>query len=144
MSATADSSLIVALYLNEADSPRADAACASVPPPVLLTDWHRVEIANAFQRAVKNGRITAAQAALLWQDFTDDINTGRFEIATLDHAAVLNRTLALTQKHTATTGTRSLDLIHIATALEIGAADFLSFDHRQREAGSAEGLKVMP
>lgn len=144
MSATADSSLIVALYLAEEDSARADAACAAVAPPILLTDWHRVEIANAFQRAVKNGRITATQAKLLWQDFTDDINTGRFEIATIDHAAVLNRSLELTQKHTATTGTRSLDLIHIATALEIEATDFLSFDHRQRQAGSAEGLNVLP
>jgi len=144
MSATADSSLIVALYLAEADSARADAACAAMPPPVRLTDWHRVEIANAFQRAVKNGRITAAQASQLWQDFNADIAAGRFEIATLDHAAVLSRTLALTQKHTATTGTRSLDLIHIATALELGATDFLSLDHRQRQAANAEGLRVMP
>lgn len=144
MSATADSSLIVALYLAEVDSVRADAACAGVPPPILLTDWHRVEIANAFQRAVKNARITAAQAAQLWQDFTTDIAAGRFEIAALDHAAVLARTLMLTQKHTATTGTRSLDLIHIATALEICAVEFLSFDHRQRQAASAEGLMVTP
>jgi hypothetical protein len=78
MSATADSSLIVALYLAEVDSARADAACAAVPPPILLTDWHRVEIANDFQRAVKNGRITHAQAAQLWQDFTDDGNAGPF------------------------------------------------------------------
>lgn len=144
MSATADSSLIVALYLAEVDSARADAACAAVPPPILLTDWHRVEIANAFQRAVKNGRITAAQAEVLWQDFTNDVTAGRFEIATIDYEAVLTRTLALTQKHTATIGTRSLDLIHIATALEIEVADFLSFDHRQRQAGSAEGLNVLP
>jgi hypothetical protein len=81
---------------------------------------------------------------VLWQDFTDDVTAGRFEIAAIDHAAVLTRTLALTQKHTATTGTRSLDLIHLATALEIEAADFLSFNHRQREAGSAEGLNVLP
>ncbi len=144
MSATADSSLIVALYLAEVDSARADAACAAVPPPILLTDWHRVEIANAFQRAVKNGRITHAQAAQLWQDFTDDGNAGRFLIVAIDHAAVLARTLALTQKHTAATGTRSLDLIHIATALEIEAADFLSLDHRQRLAASDEGLNVIP
>lgn len=144
MSATADSSLIVALYLAEMDSPRADAACASVHPPILLTDWHRVEIANAFQRAVKNARITDAQSAQLWQDFTMDIAAGRFEIIALDLAAVLARTLVLTQKHTATTGTRSLDLIHIATALEIGAVEFLSFDHRQRQAASAEGLTVAP
>ncbi len=144
MSATADSSLIVALYLAEVDSARADAACAAVPPPILLTDWHRVEIANAFQRAVKNGRITSSQAAQLWQDFTDDVTVGRFEIVAIDHAAVLTRTLTLTQKHTAKTGTRSLDLIHIASALELGATDFLSFDHRQRQAASAEGLNIAP
>lgn len=115
MSATADSSLIVALYLNEADSARADTACASVAPPIRLTDWHRVEIANAFQRAVKNGRITAEQATLLWQDFTEDVAIGRFEIVQVDHASVLARTLRLTQNHTATTGTRSLDLIHVAS-----------------------------
>jgi predicted nucleic acid-binding protein len=144
MSATADSSLIVALYLAEVDSARADAACAALPPPILLTDWHRVEIANAFQRAVKNGRITSTQAAQLWQDFTDDVTAGRFQIVAIDHAAVLTRTLTLTQKHTASTGRRSLDLIHIATALEIKAADFLSFDHRQRLAASDEGLNVIP
>lgn len=144
MSATADSSLIVALYLAEVDSARADAACAAVSPPILLTDWHRVEIANAFQRAVKNGRITDAQAAQLWHDFNADITAGRFEIAVIDHAAVLARTLALTQKHTATLGTRSLDLIHIASALEFAASDFLSLDHRQRQAASAEGMNVIP
>ena len=144
MSATADSSLIVALYLNEADSARADAACASVAPPIRLTDWHRVEIANAFQRAVKNTRITAEQATQLWQDFSDDVATGRFEITQVAHTAVLARTLTLTQKHTATTGTRSLDLIHIASALEIGATDFLSFDSRQRQTATAEGFNVLP
>ncbi len=144
MSATADSSLIVALYLNEADSARADGTCAFVAPPVRLTDWHLVEIANAFQRAVKNTRITPEQAVLLWRNFTDDVATGRFEIVQVDHAAVLARTLTLTQKHTATSGTRSLDLIHIASALEIGVTDFLSFDNRQRDAAKAEGLKVLP
>ena len=134
----------MALYLAEGDSARADAACAGVPPPILLTDWHRVEIANAFQRAVKNARITDVQAVRLWQDFTLDIAAGRFEIVAMDHSAVLARALVLTQKHTATTGTRSLDLIHIATALEIGAIEFLSFDHRQRQAASAEGLMVTP
>ncbi|MFZ4764342.1 MAG: type II toxin-antitoxin system VapC family toxin [Roseimicrobium sp.] len=144
MSATADSSLLVALYLPEATSPAADAACASVSAPVLLTAWHRVEIANAFQRAVLQGRITATEAAQLWQDFTADVNAGRFTIAPVDHDAVLARTHALTQRHTATLGTRTLDLIHVASALELGAVDFLSLDTRQRQAATAEGLNVLP
>lgn len=144
MSATADSSLIVPLYLQEPSSALADAACLSVAPPIRLSEWHRVEVASAFQRAVKTGRITDAQAALLWQDFTSDIASGRFEIVAVDHAAVLARALMLTQKHTATLGARTLDLIHVATALEIGVTDFLSLDNRQRQAATAEGLNVLP
>jgi predicted nucleic acid-binding protein len=79
MSAAADSSLLVALYLAEVDSDRADVACAAVSPPILLIDWHRVEITNAFQCAVKNARITDAQAAQLWQDFNADIARWPFQ-----------------------------------------------------------------
>jgi predicted nucleic acid-binding protein len=39
---------------------------------------------------------------------------------------------------------RSLDLLHVATALEIGAMEFLSFDDRQRRTARAEGLNVLP
>ena len=144
MSATADSSLIVSLYLPEPNSALADAACNSMPPPIRLTDWRRVEISSAFQRAVKNGRITAAQAFLLWQDFENDVASGRFEVVGVNHSSVLARALVLTQKHAATIGTRTLDVIHIATALEFSATDFLSFDNRQRQAASAEGLMVLP
>lgn len=144
MNASADSSFIVPLYLPEPSSVLADAACNAVPPPIRLSEWHRVEIASAFQRAVRNNRITAAQAALLWQDFSNDIAGGRFEIVAVDHAAVLARALVLTQKYSVTLATRTLDLIHVATALELGASIFLSLDNRQRQAASAEGLKVQP
>ncbi len=137
MSATADSPLIVALYLPEVNSAQADAACRSVPPPLRLSDWHRVEIANAFQRAVLKRRITPVEAALIWQEFTADMASGRFEIMAVDHAAVLARALVLSQRHTATTGARTLDLIHIATALEAGATAFLSLDSRQRTVDPA-------
>lgn len=144
MSATADSSLVVALYLPEPSSSLADAACLAVSPPIRLSEWHRVEIACAFQRAVRTGRITAAQAALLWQDFANDITTGRFEIVTVDHSAVLTSALALVFKHTATLAARTLDLIHVATALEWGVTEFLSLDNRQRQVAGAEGLAVVP
>ena len=144
MSATADSSLIVALYLPEPNSVLADATCKSIPPPIRLSAWHQVEIANAFQRAVRNNRITATQASLLWQDFASDVANGRFEIVAVDHESALARALILTQKHTATLSARTLDLIHVATALEIGVANFLSLDHRQRQVADAEGLNVLP
>ena len=144
MSSTADSSFIVSLYLPEANSSLADAGCNAVQSPIKLTEWHRVEIANAFQRAIKSLRITPKQAATLWRDFNDDISAGRFEIVAVDHAAVLARALILCHSVAATMGARTLDLIHIATALEIGVSDFLSLDHRQRAAATAQGLHVLP
>jgi predicted nucleic acid-binding protein len=67
--ATADSSLIVPLYLPEPNSALADAVCKSVATPIRISEWHRVEIANAFQRAIRHGRITEAQASVLWKEF---------------------------------------------------------------------------
>ena len=44
----------------------------------------------------------------------------------------------------ASLGTRSLDLMHVAAAMLLEATAFLSFDHRQRKAAAAEGLGVFP
>ncbi len=38
----------------------------------------------------------------------------------------------------------AMDIIHVASALELGAETFLSFDGRQRELAEAEGLQVVP
>lgn len=50
----------------------------------------------------------------------------------------------LSQHHTVTCTYGALDILHVATALELGATTFLSFDHRQSELARAEGLLVEP
>jgi hypothetical protein len=50
----------------------------------------------------------------------------------------------LSNTHTPTTATRSLDLMHLAAALLSGARAFLTFDKRQAKAVIAEGLVVKP
>jgi predicted nucleic acid-binding protein len=43
-----------------------------------------------------------------------------------------------------TGGHRSLDVLHVATALHLGAREFLTFDTNQRKLAAAEKLKVKP
>jgi predicted nucleic acid-binding protein len=43
-----------------------------------------------------------------------------------------------------TGGHRSLDVLHVATALHLGAREFLTFDANQRKLATAEKLKVKP
>lgn len=38
----------------------------------------------------------------------------------------------------------AMDILHVATALDLGAKQFVSFDERQRELAEAEGLDVVP
>jgi predicted nucleic acid-binding protein len=39
---------------------------------------------------------------------------------------------------------RSLDAIHLAAALSLGATEMLTFDHRLAEAATAAGVKAIP
>jgi hypothetical protein len=48
------------------------------------------------------------------------------------------------ERKSASLGTRSLDLMHVAAAMLLEATAFLSFDDRQRKAAAAEGLGVFP
>jgi hypothetical protein len=52
--------------------------------------------------------------------------------------------MRLSRKHTAVLGTRSLDLIHVATAIVLGAEQMCSFDRSQWKLALAEGLAMIP
>ena len=47
-------------------------------------------------------------------------------------------------KHSGATGTRSLDLWHVAAALESGCTAFASYDARQRKVAAGCALNLVP
>ena len=50
----------------------------------------------------------------------------------------------LSSARTKTGGQRALDILHVATALHLGAQELLTFDDRRRKLATAEGLNVHP
>ena len=58
--------------------------------------------------------------------------------------AAFRRADDISEKRAATEGQRTIDLLHVALALECGAKTFLSFDTRQRKLAKDTGLKVKP
>jgi predicted nucleic acid-binding protein len=64
--------------------------------------------------------------------------------ATADWADVHRIAERLSAKHTKTDGPRAMDILHVATALHLGAREFLSFDGNQRKLARAEGMKAKP
>ena len=76
-------------------------------------------------------------------DFTSDFATGQLRQADILWRAALDGAAELSQRHTPELGIRSLDVLHVACALELKLRHFLTFDERQQQLATAAGLKVI-
>ena len=65
-------------------------------------------------------------------------------VSQVSQASIYAKAGELSDLHTPSTLSRSLDLMHVAAALLCKARLFLSTDIRQRKVAQAEGLKVKP
>jgi predicted nucleic acid-binding protein len=102
-----------------------------------------VELINGIGLAAYRGFITAEthEAALAALD--DDFTEGRYKQADLLWRATLRRAADLSREHTATLGCRSLDVLHVASAIELEFKQFTTFDSRQQQLARAVGLKLV-
>ena len=71
----------------------------------------------------------------------EDFAEGRYIQADLLWRAALKRAGDLSRKHTPALGCRSLDVLHVASALELERKNFLTFDRRQQKLAEAAGMR---
>lgn len=71
-----------------------------------------------------------------------DIASGAVVIVSVDWSDVHNIAERLSIQYAAMGGHRSFDILHVATALHLGAKELLTFDGNQKKLAKAEGLKV--
>ena len=83
-----------------------------------------------------------AEADRMLADWESDVAAGRNRLVALDMNAVLRLSRTLSLQRTAKGGHRTLDILHVATAVHLGASEFLTFDDRQRKLAEYAGLKV--
>ena len=144
MIAYADTSFVVPLYRVETNSAAAAKAMSRLNAPVMLSPLGELEVHNAFRLSVFRGEIDATAAARKIQLFAEDLANGVFQIHPVPAGTLYPLAIELAQRHSATLGTRSLDLLHVAAAMILKADLFLSFDERQKKAAKAEGLRPGP
>jgi predicted nucleic acid-binding protein len=138
-----DPSALLKLYLNEPESRAMTAWRARVRGPLSVTHHGRIELVNgialaAHRRLIDERAFKAALAAL-----DDDFEQGRYTQADLLWRAALQRAADLSRNFSRTLGMRSLDVLHVASALELGFRTFISFDLRQQKLVRAVGLKLL-
>lgn len=141
----ADSGFVVSLYRpTESLSAAARRAIKRVPGPVHLSQLSMLEIRNALNMGIGRGEIGEPEREAVVADIERQIAAGFFRMAEVSQSAIYAKARELSDRHTPALLTRSLDLMHVATALLCKARVFLSTDTRQRKAAQAEGLGVKP
>ena len=139
-----DTGVLIKAYVPEADSPKALVLIRQVKPPIPITHLHNIEIRNALRLKCGRGEITEIEMKASLRLFDDDIAAGRLERPPYELAGLFQRAESLSGKHAISTLARTLDILHVAAALEIGCKQFVSFDKRQRNLAGREQLKVSP
>lgn len=116
---------------------------ARVREPLTLTQHGRAEIINGICLAAFRGQISADALADALASFEEDLAERRYVQADLLWRATLKRAAELSRAHTPALGCRTLDVLHVASALALEFKAFLTFDARQQKLARAVGLKVV-
>lgn len=150
MIAFPDTSFLCALHVRQVNSPAAIAYAKAMPEALHVSTLMLYEFRQSVRFQVwlhardksKGYPQTIADAAL--DGLQSDLEAGAVVPVTADWPDVHRLAETLSKRHTMTGGHRSLDVLHVATALHLGAREFLTFDTNQRKLAAAEKLKVKP
>ena len=141
----ADSSFLFSLVAKDSRTPEATAYMVRAAAPLFFTPFHRVEVRNALRNAAGRGEILEQICRGAFRQIEDDLRDGMLIHSGVEWTNVFRRADELSEKHAGgREGQRTIDLLHVAIALESGARTFLSFDNRQRKLARVAGLKVKP
>lgn len=141
MSIYADTSLFVSLYISDSHSAEAERRVAS-RPALWMTPLHVAEWTHAVEQHVFRKAITQAEADRLTDRFAQHCGRGLWKQVAVPELA-LDACGQLARKHAGQLGVRTLDTLHVAAAMELNAAEFWTFDERQRKLAQAVGLKAL-
>ena len=86
-------------------------------------------------------KISADQAQKVVKEFQGD-REARFWMEVNLADTVFDRCVQLTRQYGSRVTLRTLDTLHVASALELGAERFWTFDERQTKLARAAGLKT--
>jgi predicted nucleic acid-binding protein len=134
-----DTSFLVSLYTSDANSAAAAAYIHRADLPFPLTPFGEVELTNAIELRIFRREIIAAQAKTALEKLASHIADGVFHVVPVP-VAMYDVARELSRNHTAALGARTLDILHVASALVLETKSFYTFDRRQAQLARAAGL----
>jgi len=136
----ADTSFFVSLYVEDRHSKVAEQLVDS-RPRIWFTPLHHAEWAHAIAQQVFHAKMSAADAQRVYKALEQDRVAGVWAETAIPDGA-FEACADLARRHGPRLGVRTLDSLHVASALQLGAEQFWTFDPRQAKLARVEGVKV--
>jgi predicted nucleic acid-binding protein len=110
-------------------------------PDVWLTPFHVAEWTHAVEQHVFRKLLSRTEADRLHERFQQHRKSGLWLECPLPESA-FDVCSQLARQYGARLGLRTLDTLHVSSALELKAQRFWTFDERQQKLARAAGLKA--
>lgn len=148
MTTFADTSFLCSLYRRQCFSPRANAFMARRGNPLSVSSLLLLEFRQSLRLQVrlhskdKTKGFPKHEANQMLKDLQSDLKAGVLEVVPVDWSDVHQLAENLSARYTEESGHRLTDILQVATALHLGASEFLTFDANQKLLVEAAGLVV--
>lgn len=141
-----DSSALVKLYSKESDSAVFEQFAAGATTVPVISRLGLYEVATTVSRKEAEGGLSPGSAQTIQQRLLQDGDDGRIRV--VEFSANVERPfqvlLAQCFQKVPPQYIRTLDAIHLASAIAVGESEIVATDKRLREAALFLGLKVFP
>jgi predicted nucleic acid-binding protein len=150
MIAFPDTSFLCGLYRKQENSNKALRYVSGMQEALHVSSFLLFEFRQAarFQVFLRTQNKTLGyserEALSMLAELDHNISTGFIFLSLVDWTDVAKVAGQMSAKKTMKFGCRSFDLLHVATALCLGAKEFLTFDQKQRQLAVSEGLLIPP
>ena len=138
-----DTSVIVKLYIKEEHSLAVSNWLKENNEAIPLTLFHELEFNNVINLKEFRSEITTDEIRLIMANFDEHKSTGIFYRPQISWTDTFKWAIDLSRKHTGKMGSRSLDILHVASALSIKADRFFTFDERQTKLAALSGMEII-
>jgi predicted nucleic acid-binding protein len=110
---------------------------------VVWTPWQRLEVFNSFRQLERTGMISSGKARQLIRLLEQEVKLGYWPHVEFDWLDAVRTACELSAELGLSIAIRSMDLFHVAVAIEVGADAILTLDGDQQTFADAAGLRVV-
>jgi predicted nucleic acid-binding protein len=142
MNGYADTSFLVSLYTQDTNSIEATRVLLDREAAILVTPFGEAEFVNSVEQRVFRKEIGSSHAESSLHAFQRDLDAASFLIGRPVPGPTYDRAISLSRRHTRSLGTRGMDIVHVAIALELEVTYFFTFDKDQAKLAKRAGLTV--